>query len=1045
MNLQKFIDRPVLSSVVSILLVVAGVIGLTSLPIEQYPDIAPPTVTVSTSYTGASAQTIQNAVIAPIEDAINGVENMTYMTSTADNTGNVTIYVYFKQGTDPNMNAVNVQNRVSKVTAMLPTEVRSYGITTQKRQNSILQIFAISSPDDKYDSAFLSNYLNINIKPKIMRISGVGDFQMFGSDYSMRVWLDPNKMQAYALDPSEVLSALNDQNLESPTGSFGENSTEQMQYTMVYRGRLKSVEEFENIVIRVDNDGNILRLGDVAKVELGSLTYVFNSKVNGHPGAQCIVYQAAGSNATVINNQIAELLDGMKGSLPPGTKIDVLYNTNDFLYASMHEVIKTLLEAIALVILIVLLFLHDFRSTLIPFVGIMVSLIGTFAFMVLAGFSLNLLTLFALVLVIGTVVDDSIVVVEAVHEKLDSGYTSSRLAAIDAMKEITTAVITSSLVFMAVFIPVSMMGGTSGVFFRQFGLTMAVAVGISAINALTLSPALCAILLKPKNKDIDSLKGYQRYKAKFSLAFNTAFDKMALKYQGAIRPLIKHPIISFIVVIASVVLMLWVMKNTKSGFVPQEDKCQLMVDVLLPSGTSLASTVEYMDALSDDLKKIEDIAVIGQINGYSFSGGNSSSSGCFIIALKPWEEREFMSVNKVTQEIFQLGFKYPDATVIPFALPMIPGYGTNSNAEIFLQDKTGGDIEEFFQYAQDFIKAMNKLPEVEMAYSSFAIDNPQWLVDVDVAKCMKYGLTSKSVLSALGTYFGGSYVNDINLYGKVYKVMVEADPKFRTSTASLNGAYVKTPDGSMAPLSGFVKLKKIYGASTLYRFNLFNSISVIAAPAEGASSGDVIKSAAKASEEALTRDHAYEFGGMAREESNGSSMAVTFGISAFIIFLILAALYESYLLPFSIMLTIPAAVAGAFFATKIAGYDNNIYLQVGVVMLIGLVSKTGILITEFALTLRKKGMGIVDAALESARLRLRPIMMTAGTMVIGLLPLLISSGAGAVGNRSLGIGVVFGMLVGTIGLLLLVPALFVIFETLQEKVKPIEFEKEEEK
>lgn len=1045
MQLNSFISRPVLSSVISILIVVSGVIGLSSLPIEQYPDIAPPTISVSTTYTGASAQTVQNSVIAPIEDAINGVENMTYMTSTADNSGNVTISVYFKQGTDADMATVNVQNRVSKVTSQLPSEVRQYGVTTEKRQNSILQIFAISSPDDTYDTEFLCNYLEINIKPKIMRIPGIGNFTMFGSDYSMRIWLDPNKMQGYNLNPSDITSALAEQNIESATGSFGENTSEQDQYTMVYTGRLKSVEEFENVVIRVDEMGNVLHLRDVAKVELGSLTYSYLSKINGHPGALCIMYQTAGSNATEINNQVAALLDGMKDQLPSGTKIDVLYNTNDFLYASMHEVIKTLIEAIVLVILIVFLFLHDLRSTLIPFIGIVVSLIGTFAFMMVAGFSLNLITLFALVLVIGTVVDDAIVVVEAVHEKLDAGYKSSLKASVDAMSEISTAVITSSLVFMAVFIPVSFMGGTSGTFFRQFGLTMAVAVGISAINALTLSPALCALLIRPKNKDIDSLHGFAKYKAKYSMAFNTGFDKMALKYQSAVKPFIKNPWSGFILVAAFVLLMIWAMATTKSGFVPQEDKCQLMVDVLLPSGTSRTATGEYMDAIRADLEKIDDISIIGEVSGNSFSGGTASNGGSFILTLKPWDEREFMSVEKVGRQIAALGMTYPDATIIPFVMPMIPGYGQNSATEIDLQDKNGGDITEFYNVAQEFIDAMNKRPEVSMAYSSFSVDNPQWLVDVDVVQCRKYGLTSNEVLSTLAAYFGGSYVNDINLYGKVYKVMVEAYPESRATEAALNTTYVRTASGEMSPLSSFVSIKRIYGATSLYRFNMLNSITLNASAAESSSSGDVIKATAEVAKEVLPMDYTYEFGGMAREESGGSSMAVIFGISALIIFLILAALYESYLLPFSILLTVPVGIAGAFLATKFAGFDNNIYLQVGVVMLIGLISKTGILITEYAVHLRKQGMSIVDSALESARLRLRPIMMTAGTMIIGLLPLLTSSGAGAMGNRSLGIGVVFGMLLGSIGLLVLVPALYVVFENLQEKVKPIEFEEEEKK
>lgn len=1038
MQLKSFIEKPVLSSVISIIIVVAGVVSLASLPIEQYPSIAPPTVSVSTSYYGASAQTIQNAVLAPLEDAINGVDNMTYMVSTSDNSGNAEITIYFEQGTNPDMNAVNVQNRVSKATSLLPAEVKTYGVTTEKQMNSILQIFAIYSPDDRYDSKFLCNYLNINVKPKIMRIHGVGKFSMFGAEYSMRIWLKPEVLLGHNLTPSDILNALAEQNIESATGSFGENSSEQYQYTMVYSGRLKSVEEFERIIVRVNEDGEVLYLKDIADIELGSEYYKFDSKVNGHPGAVCLCYQLSGSNATEVNNNISALIESIKPDLPEGCKIEVLQSSNTFLYASMHEVIKTLIEAILLVIIIVWLFLHDLRSTIIPFVGIMVSLIGTFAFMLVAGFSINLITLFALVLVIGTVVDDSIVVVEAVHEKLDAGYTSSLKAAIDAMGEITTAVITSSLVFMAVFIPVSFMGGTSGTFFRQFGLTMAVAVGISAINALTLSPALCALLIKPKagNKDKKSRLG--ELNARFAKAFDEAFVKMSEKYQNGIRPLIKHPWISFVMFAGMVVLMLWVMKTTPTGFVPQEDTCQLMCDVILPPGTSNKSTAEYMAEIYKDIATIEDIRITGQINGFGFTAGNLSNAACFIMNLKDWDEREFMSVMKVAQRIGELNAKYKDVTIIPFLMPMIPGYGTSSDAEINLQNKTGVPMNEFFAISEQFIEELNKRPEVGTAYTPFSMSDPQYLVQVDVAKCRKAGLSSKEVLDALAVYYGSAYVNDINLYGRVYKVMVQAKPDARRTENSLSSMFVRTPSGKMAPLSSFITLTRMFGVAYLNRFNMLTSIKVIASQAEGYSSGDVIKAVDETAKEVLTKDYAYEYGGMTREQSGGSSMGIIFGISALLIYLILAALYESYLLPFSIMLTVPAGIAFAFLFTKIFGLDNNIYLQVGVVMLIGLLSKTGILITEFAVQLRKSGQSIVDSALNAAKLRLRPILMTAGTMVVGLLPLVTSSGAGAIGNISLGTGTVFGMLFGCIGLLFLVPALYVVFEGLQEKIKPLE-------
>lgn len=1041
MQLKNFIKRPVLSSVISILILIVGFIGLISLPIEQYPDIAPPTVSVSTFYYGASAQTIQKSVITPLEEAINGVENMMYMTSKASNAGDAEITVYFRQGTDPDMATVNVQNRVSQALSKLPAEVKQTGVTTQKQQNSILQIFAISSPDDKYDGNFLNNYLNINLKPKIMRITGVGKFELFGAEYSMRVWLRPNVLAGYNLTPADILQALSEQNIEAATGTFGSDSKEQVQYTMIYSGRLKSVEEFNNIVIRQNSNGEVLYLGQVAKVELGAENYLFNSEINGHAGALCVVYQTAGSNAKVVNESIAALLKEEEVS-QPDLKFDVMMDTNDFLNASIHEVIKTLLEAIILVILIVLLFLHDWQSTLIPFVGIIVSLVGTFAFMMLAGFSINMISLFALVLVIGTVVDDSIVVVEAVHTKLDSGYQSPMKAAIDAMGEISMAVITSSLVFMAVFIPVSLMPGTSGTFFRQFGLTMAVAVGISAINALTLSPALCALLIKPKT-DGDGRKPnlYQR----FSMAFDTAFVKMSEKYRNGIKPFIKRPWIAIVIVAASVVLMVWSIKTTPTGFVPQEDKGSFICDVVMPVSTSLNITNETMQQIAAEIEKIEDVTSVAMCSGFAFSAGRSSNNGFIIVKLKDWEDRDFLSIYSVMQDIYtRIASHYPDASLIPFMMPMIPGYGNSADAELYLQDKVGGDITEFAEVRNQFVEALGKHPSIGSAYSSFNVNNPQWLVNVDVARCIKSGISLPALMQTVSTYIGGTYINDINLYGKTYKVMVQGTPDSRVDQRSLNTMFARTSSGELAPVSNFISLKRIYGSDNLSRFNLLNSIQINASPAKGASTGELIQAVREVAKSELPNDYSIEFGGMTREQSNGSSMMIIFGISALLIFLILSSLYESYLVPFSIMLAVPLGLMGAFLMTRIFGLDNNIYLQTGVVMLIGLLSKTGILIVEFALQKRHEGMSIKDAALEAAKERLRPILMTAGTMVIGLLPLILSTGVGAMGNISLGVGAIFGMLVGCVGLLFLVPALFVIFQTLQERVKPLEKEKEYE-
>lgn len=1042
MQLKSFIKKPVLSSVISILIAIVGFIALKTLPIEQYPDIAPPTVYVFTNYYGASAPTIQKAVIAPLEEAINGVENMMYITSKAGNSGEAEITIFFRQGTDPDMATVNVQNRVAQALPKLPAEVRQAGVTTMKQQNSILQMLAISSPDDKYDANFLSNYLNINLKPKIMRIAGVGKFEMFGSEYSMRVWLKPNVMAGYNLTPQDVVSALSEQNIEAATGTFGADSPEQSQYTMVYSGRLKSVEEFERIVVRENENGEILYLGQVADIELGAEHYSFASEINGHAGAMCMVYQTAGSNAKKVNEAIAELIESERAARPD-MKFDVLMDTNTFLNASIHEVIKTLLEALLLVVLVVLLFLHDWQSTLIPFVGIFVSLIGTFAFMMAAGFSINMISLFALVLVIGTVVDDSIVVVEAVHSKLDSGYKSPMKAAIDAMGEITTAVITSSLVFMAVFIPVSMMPGTSGTFFKQFGLTMAVAVGISAVNALTLSPALCALLIKPKADDDGRKPGLYK---RFSIAFDTAFVKMSNKYKNGIKPFIKRPWIAFIVVAATVVLMVWSIRTTPTGFVPQEDKGMFVCDVVMPVGTSLSVTTNTMKKVAAEIGELDDVVSVGMTSGYGFSTGRVSNAGFIAITLKDWEEREFMSIYNVMDEVAsRIAGNYPDATLVPFMMPMIPGYGSSADAEIYIQDKTGGDVSEFSAVRNDYLAELQKHPAIGSAYSMFTVDDPQWLVNVDVAKCKKSGISLPELMSTLSTYMGGAYVNDVNLYGKTYKVMVQGTPESHADESSLNTTFVRTSAGTLAPISNFISLKRVYGSANLSRFNLLNSIQIGASPAPGASTGTLISAVNEVAQKVLPRDYSVELGGMAREQSQGASMMLIFGISALLIYLILACLYESFLVPFSIMFAVPMGLMGAFFMTRIFGLDNNIYLQTGVVMLIGLLSKTGILIVEFALQKRHEGMSIKDSALEASRERLRPILMTAGTMVIGLLPLLTSTGVGAMGNISLGVGAVFGMLLGCAGLLFLVPSLFVVFQTLQEKVKPLEKEKEYEK
>lgn len=1037
MNLKTFIERPVLSGVISIAIVIVGLIGLKALPVEQYPDIAPPTVMVMTNYYGASAETLQKSVIAPLEEAINGVENMTYMTSTATNAGSVEIMVYFRQGTDPDMAAVNVQNRVAMATGQLPAEVTQVGVSTIKRQNSMLQVFTLSSPDDSYDEEFLSNYISINLKPEILRLEGVGQLVVLGGNYSMRVWMKPDVMAQYKLIPSDVIYALAEQNIESATGAFGENSKETYQYTMKYKGRKQTPEEFGEIVVRSSADGEVLKLKDIADIELGIDSYSYVGKLNGHPGIGCLVFQTAGSNATKVNASIDAFLDEARKDLPKGVELTQVMSSNDFLFASIHEVIKTLLEAIFLVILVVYVFLQDIRSTLIPLVGIGVSLVGTFAFMAVAGFSVNLITLFALVLVIGTVVDDAIVVVEAVQARFDVGYKSSYMASIDAMKGISNAVITSSLVFMAVFIPVSFMSGTSGTFYTQFGLTMAVAVGISAVNALTLSPALCALLLKPYINEDGTEKN--NFAARFRKAFNAAFSTMVDKYKGGVLFFIKRRWLVWGLLVASVVLLVCLMNSTKTGLVPDEDQGVVLVNVTTPSGSSLATTDKIMDELRQRLETLPGLENLSSTTGYGLISGQGNSAGMFIVGLKDWDERtkDEEQVQAVINQIYAVTADVKDASVFAMAPGMIPGYGMGNSLDLNVQDKTGGDLGEFNRHTWTYIAALNERPEIARAYSTFAINYPQWEVDVDAAKCKRAGIAPNEVLTTLAGYYGGQYVSDFNRFSKVYRVMIQANPKYRLDEASLNNTFVRMGNGEMAPLSQFVSLKRVYGAETLNRFNMYNSIAVSVMPAEGYSTGDALKVVKEVAANTLPKGYGYDFGGITREENEASGgTVVIFGICILMIYLILCALYESFLIPFAVILSVPAGLMGSFLFAKLMGLENNIYLQTGLIMLIGLLAKTAILLTEYAAERRKAGMSLTSAALSAAKARLRPILMTAGTMVFGLLPLMVATGVGANGNRSLGTGAVGGMIIGTLALLFIVPTLFIVFQYLQEKIRP---------
>ena len=1038
MKLDRFINRPVLSTVISIFMVILGILGLLFLPITQYPDIAPPTIYVSTTYTGANAQTILNSVIAPLEESINGVEDLLYMTSTATNTGSADITVYFKQGTDPDMAAVNVQNRVSKAQNLLPAEVTQVGVITQKRQTSMLMVFSLFSPDDRYDLEFLENYAKINVIPLIQRVPGVGDANVMASDYSMRIWLKPDIMAQYGLMPSDITGILAEQNIEAAPGQFGAQGNQSFQYVLTYKGRLQTAEEFGNMVIRANENGEILYLKDVADIELGRLTYDFKNFQNGHNAVSAIVYQTAGSNASAIIEDINDLLDEIKETLPPGIEISVTMNSNDFLYASIHEVIKTLIEAFILVFFVVYIFLQDLRSTLIPAIAIPVSLIGTFFALYLMGFSLNLLTLCALVLAIAIVVDDAIVVVEGVHAKLDQGYKSPHKASIDAMRELSGAILSITLVMMSVFIPVSFMPGTSGTFYRQFGLTMAFAIGFSAINALTLSPALCAILLKPHKEG----EGHKKtFVSRFHIAFNVAYNNMLAKYKNGVAHFVHHKKLSFLGVIVGTIILIVLMNITPTGLVPNEDTGTIMVTADLQPGTSQERTEEVMMQIDQILGSHPAMQSRTQIIGFSFLGGQGNTYGSFICKLKPWDERtgKGMDANSVIGALYmQFATQVKDARVLCFAPPMIPGYSVSNGFELNLQDKTGGSLDNFYQVAQDFIAELLKRPEIAMASTTFNPNFPQYRVDVDVAKCKQAGISPSDVLSALQGYLGGMYSSNFNRFGKLYRVMMQAEPDARVSPESLNN--IKIRNGSeMAPITNFITLEKVYGPDNINRFNMYTSMTVNGNPADGYSSGEAIKAIEEVASQTLPVGYGYEFSGMTREEQSSSSgtTAIIFMLCLVFVYLLLSAQYESYILPLSVIFSIPFGLAGSFIFAWIMGVENNIYLQIALIMLIGLLAKNAILIVEFALDRRRTGMPIINAAIDGAAARLRPILMTSLAMVIGLLPMMFAHGVGANGNSTLGAGAVGGMLIGMICQIFIVPALFVVFQIIQEKIKPL--------
>ena len=1056
MKLDKFINRPVLSTVISILIVILGVIGLATLPVTQYPDIAPPTVSVRATYTGANAQTVLNSVIAPLEDQINGVENMMYIQSSASNNGSADISIYFNQGTDPDMAAVNVQNRVSMAQGLLPAEVTKVGVTTQKRQNSMLLIFSLYDAEDKYNIEFIENYAKINLIPEVQRVKGVGDANVMGQDYSMRIWLKPDVMAQYNLVPSDISGVLAEQNIEAAPGQFGERGNQTFQYTIRYKGRLQQTEEFEDIVVKALPNGEVLRLGDVARIELGRLAYTFNNTVNGHKAVTCIVFQMAGTNATETINNLLDVISKAEESLPAGLKINVAQNANDFLYASIHEVIKTLIEAFVLVFIVVYVFLQDMRSTLIPAIAIPVALIATFFVLKLIGFSVNLLTLSAMVLAIAIVVDDAIVVVEGVHAKLDQGYKSSREASIDAMSELGGALVSITLVMMSVFIPVSFMGGTAGTFYRQFGITMAISIAFSALNALTLSPALCAIFLKPHDSEHKQKK--MSMVDRFHTSFNAAYDSLLKSYKKRVVFFIHKKWLSFGLVAASIVLLMFFMKTTSTGMVPNEDTGTIMGAVTLPPGTSQERAMEVL-AKVDSLVAAEP-AVQSRtiISGYSFIGGQGPSYGSVIIKLKDWEERSMMQNSDIIYSTLFLRAQkvIKDAQVLFFAPPMIPGYSVSSDIELNMQDKTGGTLDHFFEVVNSYTAALEARPEINSAKTTFNPSFPQYQLDIDAAACKKAGISPSDILSTMQGYFGGLYASNFNRFGKMYRVMIQAEPDATKNMESLNGVKVRGSNGEMAPITQFVSMKKVYGPDIINRFNLYTSMKVMVAPASGYTSGQALQAIAEVAKENLPMGFGYELGGMAREEAqtSGSTTGIIFVLCFVFVYLLLSAQYESYILPLAVLLSVPFGLMGSFIFVNgfsalgsipalkmiLGTMSNDIYMQIALIMLMGLLAKNAILIVEFALDRRKQGMSISWAAVLGAAARLRPILMTSLAMIVGLIPLMLAMGVGAHGNRTLGASAIGGMLIGMIFQIFIVPVLFVVFQWLQEKFKPMEWD-----
>ena len=1031
-----FITRPIFACALSVLILLAGIVGYLSLPVEQFPDVAPPVVTISTEYTGASAEAVMKSVVTPLEEAVNGVEGMEYITSSSTSSGMATINVTFRPGTDPDLAQIRIKNRVEEAEGYLPTEVLDLGVKVEKEEQGMLRIIALECPDNRYDNAFITNYFNINVQPRLQRIAGVGNIQLMGKVYGMRIWMDPKKMAQYQLNPEDIVNALSGQNVEAAIGTLGEDSKGTYQYTLVYRGRLENEQEFEDIVVKTDGSYD-LRLSDVARVELGSVSYSCDSWVNSHNGTVAIITPATGANAQQVNHEIDHLMEELKPHLPAGLEFVVLLDTNDFLDASMKAVYKTLFEALLLVIIVVLFFLQNWRATIIPSVSIVVSLVGTFAFMYLVGFTLNLITLFALVLVIGTVVDDAIVVVEAVQEKLEDPTTTSERATHQAMHGISNAVITTTVVFMCVFIPAAFMGGLSGAYYRQFGLTMAVSVAISTFCALTMCPALCAVLMKPRSAG--SGQQSTSWSTRFRHAYNRGFSALLGKYSRALGWLFHRRWIVWVLTAVSIVLLAWMLRTTPTGLVPDEDTGIVFVDITTPSGSTLAQTQKTVKRMSEFLENDPDVLVTGSVAGWNILGGDGPNTGLVMGRLKHWDQRQGdgHDIESIYDRIEGATHQVKSGSMFVFLLPTVFGYSYSNSVELYVEDFGGGSITRLKSVADDFMRALEARPEIEEVYSPYEVNYPQYTVTVNASLCKRYGIEPATVLSVLNGYIGGNYASQFNSFGKLYHVMLQADPGLRMSKADLNDIYVVTQNGAYTPITELITLKKTYGLQSINRFNLFQGISVELTPAEGYTSGDVINAVSEVSATTLPQGYGYEYTGTAREEaSTSSSTAWVFAISLLLVFIVLCCLYESLLIPMAVMLSVPFGLLGSFLFINAVGLENNIYMQVGIIMLIGLLAKTAILITEYACERRREGMSIVEAALDASKARLRPILMTALTLIVGLMPMIFERGAGAMGNVTLGLCVVGGMLVGTLALLLFVPVFFIFFQSLQERLKP---------